>query len=106
LLPNVGASLVTRTANWPRLGVAGDAEVTVKTSISLADEQDAYARSLVASERYASVSAVQQRGLEMLRQDAEIHDAQDAEIHDAADRGASRADRAVAGGTLEAARRR
>jgi len=43
-------------------------------SIVLTDEQDAYVSSLVASGRYESVSAVLQRGLEMLRQDAEAHD--------------------------------
>jgi antitoxin ParD1/3/4 len=50
--------------------------MTVKTSISLTDEQDAYARALVAQGRYASVSAVLQRGLEMLRRDEETHQAE------------------------------
>lgn len=50
--------------------------MTVKTSISLTDEQDAYARSLVEARRYPSVSAVLQRGLDMLRQDNELHDAE------------------------------
>jgi antitoxin ParD1/3/4 len=50
--------------------------MAVKTSISLTEEQDAYARSMVASGRYASVSAVLQRGLEMLRRDADAHDAE------------------------------
>ena len=49
--------------------------MTVKTSISLTDEQEAYARTLVARGRFASVSAVLQRGLEMLRRDDETHDA-------------------------------
>lgn len=50
--------------------------MTVKTSISLTDEQDAYARTLVAQGRYPSVSAVLQRGLEMLRRDNETHSAE------------------------------
>lgn len=50
--------------------------MAVKTSISLTDEQDAYARTLVARGRYPSVSAVLQRGLEMLRRDDETHKAE------------------------------
>ena len=50
--------------------------MTVKTTISLTDEQDAYARTLVAEGRYPSVSAVLQRGLEMLRRDNETHSAE------------------------------
>jgi antitoxin ParD1/3/4 len=50
--------------------------MTVKTSISLTDEQEAYARTLVAEGRYASVSAVLQRGLDMLRRDEEMHHAE------------------------------
>jgi antitoxin ParD1/3/4 len=47
--------------------------MTVKTSISLTDEQEAYARSLVERGRYSSLSAVLQRGLDMLRRDDEAH---------------------------------
>jgi len=47
--------------------------VTVKTLISLTDEQEAYARSLVERGRYSSLSAVLQRGLDMLRRDDEAH---------------------------------
>ena len=50
--------------------------MTVKTSISLTDEQDAYVRTLVAQGRYPSVSAVLQRGLAMLRRDDETHHAE------------------------------
>ena len=50
--------------------------MAVKTSISLTEAQGADARSLVASGRYASVSAVLQRGLEMLRRDTEAHEAE------------------------------
>jgi antitoxin ParD1/3/4 len=41
--------------------------MTVKSSISLTDSQDAFARELVEQGRYPSVSAVLQQGLEMLR---------------------------------------
>ncbi len=47
--------------------------MTVKTSISLSDQQDAFARQLVEEGRYASVSAVIQQGLDLLRQKTE-HD--------------------------------
>jgi antitoxin ParD1/3/4 len=50
--------------------------MTAKTSISLTDDQEAYARSLVESGQYPSLSAVLQRGLEMLRRDREIRDAE------------------------------
>lgn len=42
--------------------------MTVKSSISLTDEQDAFARRLVEKGRFASVSAALQQGLELLRQ--------------------------------------
>lgn len=41
--------------------------MTVKSSISLTDSQDAFARGLVDQGRYPSVSAVLQQGLELLR---------------------------------------
>jgi antitoxin ParD1/3/4 len=50
--------------------------MTAKTSISLTDDQEAYARSLVESGQFPSLSAVLQRGLEMLRRDSEIRDAE------------------------------
>jgi antitoxin ParD1/3/4 len=50
--------------------------MTVKTSISLTDDQEAYARDLVETGRYPSLSAVLQRGLEMLRRDSEMRDAE------------------------------
>ena len=50
--------------------------MTVKTSISLTDEQEAYARRLVESGQYTSLSAVLQRGLDMLRQENELHEAE------------------------------
>lgn len=48
--------------------------MTVKSSISLTDEQDAFARALVEEGRYASVSAVLQQGLELLRLKTEGED--------------------------------
>ena len=41
--------------------------VAVKSSISLTDEQHAFARALVEAGRYTSVSAVLQQGVELLR---------------------------------------
>lgn len=42
--------------------------MTIKSSVSLTDEQHAFARSLVATGRYSSVSAVLQQGVDLLRQ--------------------------------------
>ena len=50
--------------------------MTAKTSISLTDDQEAYARTLVENGQYPSLSAVLQRGLEMLRRDSEMRDAE------------------------------
>ncbi|MEZ2126360.1 MULTISPECIES: type II toxin-antitoxin system ParD family antitoxin [unclassified Sinorhizobium] len=45
--------------------------MSVKSSISLTEQQDAFARSLVDTGRYSSLSAVPQQGLELLRQKME-----------------------------------
>jgi len=45
--------------------------MTVKSSISLTDEQHAYARTLVEAGQFPSVSAVLQQGVELLRQQTE-----------------------------------
>lgn len=45
--------------------------MTVKSSISLSDEHHAFARAQVRDGRFASVSAVVQHGLDLLRQKAE-----------------------------------
>lgn len=50
--------------------------MTAKTSISLTDDQETYARALVESGQFPSLSAVLQRGLEMLRRDNEMRDAE------------------------------
>ena len=42
--------------------------MTVKSSISLTDEQHAFARGLVEAGRYSSLSAVLQQGVDLLRQ--------------------------------------
>jgi len=41
--------------------------LTVKTSISLTDQQDAFARSLVREGQFSSLSSVVQQGLDLLR---------------------------------------
>lgn len=50
--------------------------MSVKASISLSESQDAFARELVAQGRFASVSAVMQQGLELLRAETEARDAE------------------------------
>lgn len=50
--------------------------MTVKTSVSLSDEQDRYARGLVDAGKFPSVSAVVQHGIELLREDRERRDAE------------------------------
>lgn len=45
--------------------------MTVKSSISLSDEHHAFAKAQVQDGRFASVSAVVQHGLDLLRQKAE-----------------------------------
>lgn len=50
--------------------------MSVKTSVSLPEQQDAFARRLVQEGRYSSVSAVIQQGLELLRHETEKKDAE------------------------------
>lgn len=50
--------------------------MTAKTSISLTDAQEAYARELVTRGRYPSLSAVLQHGLELLRAGRESEEAE------------------------------
>jgi len=52
----------------------------VKTSISLTDAQEAYARKLVEEGRYSSLSAVLLQGLEMLRLKTEAKEAETAAL--------------------------
>ena len=49
--------------------------MSVKASVALTEQQDAFARELVRQGRYASVSAVVQRGLELLREETEAKEA-------------------------------
>ena len=48
--------------------------LTIKSSISLTDEQHAFAKALVDTGRYASVSAVIQQGINLLRQRLDVED--------------------------------
>lgn len=48
--------------------------MTVKSSISLTDPQDRFARALVESGQYSSLSSVLQQGLELLRQKNEAEE--------------------------------
>ncbi|GAC1043624.1 ribbon-helix-helix domain-containing protein [Rhizobium sp. No.120] len=50
--------------------------MSIKSSISLTDQQDAFARSLVETGRYSSLSSVLQQGLELLRQKTEAEAAE------------------------------
>jgi antitoxin ParD1/3/4 len=50
--------------------------MSVKASVSLSEQQDAFARDLVRQGRYASLSAVIQRGLELLREQTEAREAE------------------------------
>ncbi len=54
--------------------------MTAKTSISLTDAQEAFARELVERGRYASLSAVLQHGLELLRTQREAEEAETAAL--------------------------
>lgn len=53
-----------------------DQELAVKSSISLTDEQPAFAKELVEAGRYSSVSAVLQQGTDLLRQRMQDDDLQ------------------------------
>ncbi|MGI9451492.1 MAG: ribbon-helix-helix domain-containing protein [Geminicoccaceae bacterium] len=50
--------------------------MSVKASVSISSQQEAFARTLVNEGRYASLSAVVQRGLELLREDTEAKEAE------------------------------
>jgi antitoxin ParD1/3/4 len=54
--------------------------MTVKTSVSLTDSQEAFARDLVARGQYSSLSAVLQHGLELLRVEKERKEAETAAL--------------------------
>lgn len=48
--------------------------MTVKLSISLTDEQHSFAKAIVGSGRFPSVSAVMRQGIELLRERAALAD--------------------------------
>ena len=50
--------------------------MSVKASVSISYTQDAYARALVEEGRYASLSAVVQRGIELVKADTELREAE------------------------------
>ena len=50
--------------------------MTVRSSISLTDEQHSFAKELVETGRYSSVSAVLQQGIDLLRQRMQDDDLQ------------------------------
>jgi len=54
--------------------------MTVKASVSLSDQQDAFARRLVEQGRFSSVSAVVQQGLELLREQTEMKEVETAAL--------------------------
>lgn len=46
--------------------------MSVKASVSISDQQDAFARKLVEEGRFSSLSAVVQHGVELVREEAEL----------------------------------
>lgn len=50
--------------------------MSVKASVSLTDQQDSFARNLVADGQYSSLSAVVQRGVELVRSETEREQAE------------------------------
>lgn len=56
--------------------------MTVKSSISLTDEQHAFARTLVDEGRFASLSAVLQQGVDLLRQRMYAEEAETAALRE------------------------
>jgi antitoxin ParD1/3/4 len=50
--------------------------MAVKASVSISQQQDEFARKLVEDGRYSSLSAVVQRGLELLREETELKQAE------------------------------
>lgn len=60
--------------------------MTVKSSISLSDTQDHFARTLVESGKYSSLSSVLQHGLELLRQKTEAEELELAALRQLVDR--------------------
>jgi Arc/MetJ-type ribon-helix-helix transcriptional regulator len=58
----------------PLFSPEGDRAMPVEISVFMSDEQDGYVRKLVEEGRYASPSAVVQRGLDLVRDETELED--------------------------------
>ncbi len=56
--------------------------MTVKSSISLTDEQHAFARTLVEAGRYSSLSAVLQQGVDLLRKKVDSEELETAALRE------------------------
>lgn len=56
--------------------VSMEVVMSVKASVSISEQQEAFARGLVGDGRYASLSAVVQRGLDLLREEIEAKEAE------------------------------
>ena len=50
--------------------------MSIKASVSISDQQEIFARKLVEEGRFSSLSAVVQRGLELVREEAELREAE------------------------------
>ncbi|KAA0689178.1 type II toxin-antitoxin system ParD family antitoxin [Neorhizobium sp. P12A] len=50
--------------------------MSVKASISISDRQESFARKLVENGRFASLSAVVQHGLELVREETQLKEAE------------------------------
>ena len=50
--------------------------MVVKASVSISNQQDSFARKLVEDGRFASLSAVVQRGLELVREETSMKEAE------------------------------
>ena len=56
--------------------------MTVKSSVSLTEEQHAFAKALVEAGRYGSVSAVIQQSLDLLRRRFDVEDLERKALHE------------------------
>jgi antitoxin ParD1/3/4 len=50
--------------------------MSIKASVSISEQQEMFARRLVEDGRYSSLSAVVQRGLELVREETELKEAE------------------------------
>lgn len=54
--------------------------MSVKASVSISETQDVFARSLVKQGRYASLSAIVQHGIELVKAESELREAETAAL--------------------------